>query len=102
MKITSTITQTTHYVQDGLVPYKVVQTSWSPEPVWRAGKGDKWVVYGSQGIHRYERQCDENKATHKRVVAAVQQMLGGPTIGNYSKEVRGGELVYSATGQPVF
>jgi hypothetical protein len=75
MKLSSKNITTTYYVEDGMVPYKVVRTEWSPTPAWRADRGDDWKVFGSQGIHRYEKLCDASKATHKRVVAAVQAMI---------------------------
>lgn len=75
MKLESTRTVTDYYVTDGLVPYKVTRESWNPAPSWRNGSGDRWKVFASQGSHRYARECDETKATHKRVVGAVQWLL---------------------------
>lgn len=79
MKIESSHTTTEYYVTDGGVRYKVTHRTWSPNPQWRIdynkpADGD-WNVLAAQGVHAYTRQCDPDKPTFKRVVAAVKELL---------------------------
>lgn len=76
MKINRTDITRVYYVEDGSVPYKVIHTTMNPVPHWRPNaNGEDWKVFASQGIHTYQRLCDPDKPTHKRVVAAVQSAL---------------------------
>lgn len=81
MILARTDTYTTYYLEDGLVSpilYKVVHHTWDANK-WHPA-GETWTVFGSQGQHAYIRQCDPDKPTYKRVLAALKAILAAPAV----------------------
>jgi hypothetical protein len=67
---------TTYFATVKGTEYKAVHRAWgSAGPQHPAG--ERWHVWSHQGSHRYQRECDPEKPTYKRVVAAVKSAING-------------------------
>lgn len=72
MKIQRTVTERTFYVLDGMLEYRVTHRFNDPPYDVRRPEGT-WTVESYKRTHWF--LCDPDKATHKRVVKAVQEVL---------------------------
>lgn len=71
--ITGVYTDTRYDVTLEGKDYSVRHRTW-PATRWQAA-GERWAVLGRQGIHRATRECDPEKETYKRVLAALRDAL---------------------------